>query len=159
MRRPAGTPGQASAIVTSALASCRGAFTVVALFSGVINLLMLSASFYMLQVYDRVLSSRSVPTLVGISLLLAAYCLQGFLDAIRVRMLARIGARFDEQVSPAAFAAAQKLPLLGFGADKALQPIRDLDQIRGYLSSLGPTALFDMPWMPLFFAGCFLLHP
>lgn len=151
--------GRAGAIVASALASCRGAFAAVALFSGVINLLMLSASFYMLQVYDRVLSSHSVPTLVGISLLLlAAYCLQGFLDAIRVRMLARIGARFDEQVSPAAFAAAQKLPLLGFGADKALQPIRDLDQIRGYLSSLGPTALFDMPWMPLFFAGCFLLH-
>lgn len=151
--------GQAAATVTSALASCRGAFAAVALFSGIINLLMLSASFYMLQVYDRVLSSHSVPTLVGISLLLlAAYCLQGFLDAIRVRMLARIGARFDEQVSPAAFAATQKLPLLGFGADKALQPIRDLDQIRGYLSSLGPTALFDMPWMPLFFAGCFLLH-
>lgn len=158
-RNAPAAPGRASAIVTSALASCRGAFTVVALFSGIINLLMLSASFYMLQVYDRVLSSHSVPTLVGISLLLlAAYCLQGFLDAIRVRMLARIGARFDEQVSPAAFAATQKLPLLGFGADKALQPIRDLDQIRGYLSSLGPTALFDMPWMPLFFAGCFLLH-
>lgn len=147
-------------IVVSALSSCRGALTAVALFSGFVNILMLSASFYMLQVYDRVLNSRSVATLVGISLLLlAAYCLQGFLDAIRVRMLARIGARFDEQVSPAAFAATQRLPLLGFGADKALQPIRDLDQIRGFLSSLGPTAFFDMPWMPLFFAGCFLLHP
>lgn len=130
------------------------------MFSGVINILMLSGSFYMLQVYDRVLSSRSVPTLVGLSLLLlAAYVLQGFLDTIRVRMLARIGARFDEQVSPAAFAAAQRLPLLGFRAEQAMQPIRDLDQVRGFLASLGPTALFDMPWMPLFFAGCFLLHP
>ncbi|WNJ88711.1 type I secretion system permease/ATPase [Bosea sp. 685] len=160
MKRAAATPAQSASVVSSALASCRGAFAAVAVFSGIINLLMLSGSFYMLQVYDRVLSSRSVPTLIGISLLLlAAYCLQGFLDAVRVRMLARIGARFDEEVSPAAFAAAQKLPLLGLRADQAMQPIRDLDQIRAFLSSLGPTALFDMPWMPLFFAGCFLLHP
>jgi ATP-binding cassette subfamily C protein len=159
-RRSASPPAPAASIVAAALSSCRGAFTAVALFSGVINLLMLSGSFYMLQVYDRVLSSRSVPTLIGLSLLLlAAYVLQGFLDAVRVRMLARIGARFDEQVSPAAFAAAQRLPLLGFRADQAMQPIRDLDQIRAFLASLGPTALFDMPWMPLFLAGCFLLHP
>jgi ATP-binding cassette subfamily C protein len=129
-------------------------------FSGCINLLMLSGSFYMLQLYDRVLNSRSVPTLIGLSLLLlAAYALQGVLDAIRVRMLARIGARFDEQVTPFSFAATQRLPLLGVRPEQALQPIRDLDQIRGFLASLGPTALFDMPWMPLFFAGCFLLHP
>ncbi|RXT15576.1 hypothetical protein B5U98_31035, partial [Bosea sp. Tri-39] len=72
-------------MVSSALASCRGSFVVVGVFSGVINLLMLSGSFYMLQVYDRVLSSRSVQTLIGLSLLLlAAYVLQGFLDGIRV---------------------------------------------------------------------------
>nr|WP_246545998.1 type I secretion system permease/ATPase [Ancylobacter defluvii] len=142
------------------MSTCRGAFAVVGMFSAVINVLMLSGSLYMLQVYDRVLSSRSVETLIGLSLLLlAAYALQGVLDAIRVRMLARIGARFDEQVSPAAFDAVQRLPLLGWRSDQSLQPIRDLDQIRGFLSSLGPTALFDMPWMPLFFAGCFLLHP
>jgi ATP-binding cassette subfamily C protein PrsD len=132
----------------------------VGIFSGVINLLMLSGSFYMLQVYDRVLGSRSVQTLIGLSLLLlAAYVLQGFLDGIRVRLLARMGARFDEQVSPAAFAAAQKLPLLGFGPEQSMQPIRDLDQVRGFLASLGPTALLDMPWMPLFLAGAFILHP
>lgn len=114
----------------------------------------------MLQVYDRVLSSRSVETLIGLSLLLlAAYALQGFLDGIRVRLLARIGARFDEAVSPAAFAAAQKLPLLGYRSDQATQPIRDLDQVRSFLASLGPTALLDMPWLPLFLAGCFILHP
>lgn len=146
--------------VARALSSCRPAFLAVGAFSAVINLLMLAGSLYMLQVYDRVLSSRSVPTLVGLSLLLlAAYALQGFLDAVRVKMLARIGARFDEQVSPLAFAAARRLSLAGRRADEALQPIRDLDQIRGFLASLGPTALFDMPWMPLFFAGCFLLHP
>jgi ATP-binding cassette subfamily C protein PrsD len=147
-------------IVAAALASCRGSLVVVGLFSGIINLLMLSGSIYMLQVYDRVLSSRSLQTLIGLSLLLlAAYVLQGFLDGLRARLLARIGARFDEQVSPAAFAAAQKLPLLGFRPEQALQPVRDLDQVRGFLASLGPTALLDMPWLPLFLAGAFILHP
>ncbi|MGX1790465.1 type I secretion system permease/ATPase [Bosea sp. NPDC055332] len=159
MSRPVSPSGPTQA-VSSALASCRGPFTVVGIFSGIINLLMLSGSLYMLQVFDRVLSSRSIQTLIGLSLLLlAAYALQGFLDGIRVRLLARIGARFDEQVSPAAFAAAQKLPLLGFRAEQALQPIRDLDQVRGFLSSLGPTALLDMPWLPLFLVGAFALHP
>lgn len=121
---------------------------------------MLSGSLYMLQVFDRVLSSRSLQTLIGLSLLLlAAYALQGFLDGLRSRLLARIGARFDEQVSPAAFAAAQTLPLLGFRAEQALQPVRDLDLVRGFLASLGPTALLDMPWLPLFLAGAFILHP
>lgn len=146
--------------VGDALAACGGALATVGLFSAVINLLMLSGSFYMLQVYDRVLTSRSVPTLIGLSaLLLAAYLLQGFLDAVRVRMLARIGARFDAEVSPEAFAAVGRHTLAGKRSDQALAPIRDLDQIRAFLSSLGPTALFDMPWMPLFLAGCFLLHP
>lgn len=150
----------ADAPVSRALSTCRPAFLAVGAFSAVINILMLAGSLYMLQVYDRVLSSRSVPTLIGLSLLLlAAYALQGFLDAVRVKMLARIGARFDEQVSPLAFAAAGRLALAGKGADEALRPLRDLDHIRGFLASLGPTALFDMPWMPLFIAGCFLLHP
>ncbi len=144
----------------AAFNACRGPLLQVGLFSGVINLLMLSGSFYMLQVYDRVLSSRSIPTLVGLSLLLlGAYLLQGLLDAIRMRMLGRVGATFDEALSPLAFEAAQRLPLSGARSDQATQPLRDLDQIRVFLGSLGPTALFDMPWMPLFFAGCFLLHP
>ena len=153
-------PAPSGAPVTAALASCRGAFAAVGLFSGLINLLMLSGSFYMLQIYDRVLSSRSIPTLVGISLLLlACYALQGFLDAIRIRMLARIGARFNALVSARAFATLRRSALLGAGGDQAMQPVRDLDQIRAFLASMGPTALFDMPWMPLFFAGCFLLNP
>lgn len=146
--------------VDAAQRSCKSALAIVAGFSGIVNVLMLAGSLYMLQVYDRVLTSGSVATLVGISLLLLlAYSLQGLLDGIRVRMLSRIGARFDEQVSPDAFASAQRLSLMGLSAVQAQQPIRDLDQIRAFLSSLGPTALFDMPWMPLFIAGCFVLHP
>lgn len=90
---------------------------------------------------------------------MAAYLLQGVLEGVRTRMLARIGARFDAQVSPDVFAATQRLPLLGYRSDQAMEPLRDLDAIRAFLSSLGPTALLDAPWMPLFFAGCFLLHP
>ncbi len=146
--------------VGAALAACRGTLATVGVFSAVINLLMLSGSFYMLQVYDRVLTSHSVPTLIGLSaLLLCAFALQGFLDAVRVRMLARIGARFDADVAPAAFEAVRRLSVLGWRSEQAGQPVRDLDQIRAFLASLGPTALFDMPWMPLFIAGCFLLHP
>ncbi|WP_306223460.1 type I secretion system permease/ATPase [Bosea beijingensis] len=132
----------------------------VGVFSGLINAAMLAGSIYMLQVYDRVLSSRSVPTLIGISLLLLfTYLLQGLLDAVRARMLARIGASFDERISPLAFTASRKLPLMGVSSDNALQPLRDVDAIRSFLASIGPTALFDLPWMPLFFIGCFLLHP
>jgi ATP-binding cassette subfamily C protein len=146
--------------VSAALRSCRGAFGGVALFSAVINILMLTGSIYMLQIYDRVLASRSLSTLVGISLIvLAAYLLQGALDALRSKMLARIGARFDELLSVRVFELVTVLPLKGPRSMSGLQPVRDLDQIRGFLSGLGPTALFDMPFMPVFFAGCFLLHP
>jgi ATP-binding cassette subfamily C protein len=92
-------------------------------------------------------------------IILAAYLLQGGLDAIRSKMLARIGARFDELLSGRIFDLVSTLPLKGAGQADSLQPIRDLDQIRGFLGGHGPTALFDMPFMPIFFAGCFLIHP
>jgi ATP-binding cassette subfamily C protein len=146
--------------VRAAFRSCQPAFTGVALFSAVINILMLTGSIYMLQIYDRVLASRSVSTLVGLSLIvLAAYLLQGTLDAIRSRMLARIGARFGELLSARIFELVTLLPLKRPRSAVDLQPVRDLDQIRGFLSGLGPTALFDMPFMPIFFLGCFIIHP
>jgi ATP-binding cassette subfamily C protein len=135
-------------------------FGAIGLFSGIVNFLMLAGSLYMLQVYDRVLSSRSVPTLIGISLLLfCAYLLQIHLETIRARLLARVGARFDEQFSPLAFAAAQRMSLSGMRPEDASQPLRDVDALRSFLASSGPTAMLDMPWMPLFFICCFLLHP
>ena len=85
--------------VYDALKSCFPSFTGVAVFSAVVNILALTGSLYMLQVYDRVLASRSIPTLIGLSLItLAAYALSGGLDMLRGKMLARIGARFDEQL-------------------------------------------------------------
>ena len=131
-----------------------------AIFSAVVNILALTGSIYMLQVYDRVLSSRSIPTLVGLSLIaLAAYALSGGLDMLRGRMLARIGARFDEILAPRVFDLVATMPLKGAKAAESMQPIRDVDTIRGFLSGLGPTALFDMPFMPIFLIGCFMIHP
>ncbi|MCB8823567.1 type I secretion system permease/ATPase [Microvirga rosea] len=146
--------------VYDALKACSPSFIGVAVFSAVVNILALTGSLYMLQIYDRVLSSRSVPTLIGLSLIvLAAYVLSGGLDMLRGKMLARIGARFDEQLSTRVFDLVAQMPLRGAKQTESLQPVRDLDQIRGFLSSLGPTALFDMPFMPIFFLGCFVIHP
>ncbi len=153
-------PGHKIKPATTELKRLGGAFSGVAIFSGCINILMLTGSIYMLQVYDRVLASRSVPTLIGISaIVLVAFIIQGILDSIRSRMLARIGAEFDQTLTPKVFDLMRVLPLRGARSDQASQGVRDLDIVRGFLGSLGPTAFFDMPFMPLFFAGCFLLHP
>jgi ATP-binding cassette subfamily C protein PrsD len=132
----------------------------VAIFSGVVNLLTLSGSLYMLQVYDRVIPSRNVATLLGLSLIvLLAYLLQGYFDALRTRMLARIGALFDASLQEPIHVALAALPLKGTRPVLAQQPLRDLDQIRAFLSGIGPTAFLDMPWMPMFLIVLFLFHP
>jgi ATP-binding cassette, subfamily C, bacterial PrsD len=153
-------PGQPPRPASLALKALRAEFLGIGLFSGIINILMLTGSIYMLQVYDRVLASRSIPTLIGISaIVLAAFILQGLLDAIRSRMLARIGGAFDEKLSPMVFDMARTFPLRGARSEQSMQGVRDLDTVRGFLGGLGPTAFFDMPFMPIFFVACFLLHP
>ncbi|MEN3383443.1 MAG: ATP-binding cassette, subfamily type secretion system permease/ATPase [Hyphomicrobiales bacterium] len=132
----------------------------VAVFSGVINLLMLSGSLYMLQVYDRVIPGRNVATLLGLSVIvLAAYLFQGYFEAARSRMLARIGTLFDVSLQKPIHMAIATLPLRGAKPMTAQQPLRDLDQIRMFLSGMGPTAFLDMPWIPIFLVGLFIFHP
>src|SRR5262249_1020460 len=132
----------------------------IALFSGAINLLTLSGSIYMLQVYDRVLPSRNVATLIGLSaIVLGAYLLQGYLDAVRARMLARIGALFDADLQEPIYGALVSLPLKGANAAAVQQPLRDLELVRAFLSGMGPTAFLDMPWIPIFVLALFLFHP
>jgi ATP-binding cassette subfamily C protein len=134
--------------------------TGVAVFSGVINVLALAGSFYMLQVYDRVLPSQSVPTLVGLSVLMfALYAINGTLEYLRARIMARVGTRIDRTLSPKVFAAVQILPLRSRGSGDGMQPLRDLDQVRNFMSGLGLTALFDLPWMPIYLFFVYLLHP
>src|SRR5262249_34229863 len=134
--------------------------TKIAWFSGATNLLTLSGSIYMLQVYDRVLPSRNMSTLLGLSLmLLVAYVLQGYLDALRSRMLARTAAIFDISLQGAIYDTLARLPLLGTPAAQARQPALDIEIIRTFLSGMGPTALLDIPWTPLFAVVLFLFHP
>ena len=111
----------------------------VAVFSGVVNLLTLSGSIYMLQVYDRVIPSRNIATLLGLSaIILIAILLQGYFDALRGRMLARIGALFDAELQPQIYFALVSLPLRGTKPILAQQPLRDLDQVRAFLSGTRP---------------------
>src|SRR5262245_55489139 len=128
--------------------------------SAVLNVLYLTGSFFMLAVYDRVLPSRSLPTLVALALLaLGLYLFQAVLDVLRGRVLVRIGSRLDETLSGRIYEIIVGLPLKARTSGDGLQPLRDLDQVRSYLSGLGPTALFDLPWMPFYLAICFLFHP
>ncbi|KZD25944.1 type I secretion system permease/ATPase [Tardiphaga robiniae] len=143
-----------------ALRACRGAFLGVGLMSCMINILYLTGSFFMLEVYDRVLPSRSVPTLVGLIVLAGGlYVAQGILDLLRGRILVRIGSSLDEVLSPRVFQTVVRLPLLAGGHNEGLQPLRDLDNVRSFLSGMGPSALFDLPWLPLYLAICFAFHP
>jgi ATP-binding cassette subfamily C protein len=159
MRQPVRRPSQRSEL-GEALAACRGAFISIALMSGMSNILMLTGSFFMLEVYDRVLPSRSVPTLVGLSLLAGGlYVALGLLDLIRSRILVRIGGRLDETLSGRVYETIVRLPLKTGNRSDGLQPMRDLDSIRSFLSGLGPTALFDLPWMPIYLVICFMFHP
>lgn len=127
--------------------------------SGAVNILALTGSFFMLQVYDRVIPSRSMPTLVGLAILAGLlFIFQGVLELIRSRLLVRIGSGLDAKLSGPVYAALMRLPLRTKLPGDGLQSLRDLDQVRGFLSGAGPTALFDLPWMPLYIAICFLFH-
>ena len=145
--------------ISVALSGYRSTFLGVALFSGVINVLMLTGAFFMLQIYDRVLPSRSIPTLVALAVLAAALLIaQGVLDMVRGRILSRIGASLDDAMSGRVFDAMTRLPLKVANRGDGLQPIRDLDAVRAFLSGQGPAALFDLPWMPIYLAIIFFFH-
>jgi ATP-binding cassette subfamily C protein PrsD len=146
--------------LAQALASCRGAFVSTALMSGMSNILMLTGAIFMLEIYDRVLPSRSIPTLVALVILAAGLFLaQGLLDMIRGRILVRIGNRLDEQLSGRVYETIVRLPLKIGNRPDGLQQLRDLDSVRSFLSGPGPTALFDLPWLPIYLAICFAFHP
>jgi PrtD family type I secretion system ABC transporter len=145
--------------LATALAACRSAFFGIGLFSGVINVLMLTGSFYMLEVYDRVLPSRSVPTLVGLTILVAGlFAFLGLLDLIRGRVLARVGASIDHALTRRVYDALIRVALKLGSRDDGIQPVRDLDRVREFLSSQGPVALFDLPWIPIYLLICFAFH-
>jgi ATP-binding cassette subfamily C protein len=142
------------------LRSYRATLAGLALVSGILNVLMLTGSFYMLEIYDRVVPSRSLPTLVALTLfVIILYAFQGFFEFIRSRVLVRVGASVDQAVSGRVFSALIQLPLIRNNGGDGLLPLRDLDQIRGFLAGTGLPAFFDLPWVPLYLGICFLFHP
>ena len=148
-----------------ALRSLRPWMLMVALFSTILNILMLTGSIYMLQIYDRVLSSGSVPTLLGLfAIVMLLYGFLGIYDFLRARMLGRAGLQLDAAMALPAFQVwlrsatsdGRPRPELGPDPNRAL---RDLETIRGFAASPGAAVLFDLPFVPFFIAILFLLHP
>src|SRR5882724_10697165 len=155
----AAAPGVRRSELVDALRACRDAFIGVGVMSCMINLLYLTGSIFMLEVYDRVLPSRSVPTLVGLVILAGGlYIAQGFLDLLRGRILGRIGTSLDEAINARVFAPVVRLPLVAGNRSEGLQPLRDLDNVRSFLGSMGPGAFFDLPWLPFYLGICFAFH-
>lgn len=146
--------------VSIAFRPIKTAFWGVAVVSFVINILMLTGPVFMLQVYDRVLASGSVPTLVVIgALAMVLYVFYGILEGLRGRILSRLGQRVDARLSSLVYKISNSLPVrLGRNASR-LRPVQDLDTIRQFLSGPGPAAIFDIPWLPLYLGIVFLFHP
>jgi ATP-binding cassette subfamily C protein len=153
-------PNRTSPFLLAAVSSLRSAILGVGVTSGFVNVLALTGSFFMLQVYDRVIPARSLPTLAGLVIITATlFAFQGMLELLRALILARIGESVDERFSQDVFRSLASAPSRRQGRDNSLRPVRDIDTVRGFLSGSGPTALFDLPWMPFYLGLCFLFHP
>jgi ATP-binding cassette subfamily C protein len=132
----------------------------VAIFSFFVNMLMLTGPLYMLNVYDRVLGSRSVETLIALSVLVAfLYGLMGILDFVRGRVMGRLGARFQARLDRRVFAASLRASNQSRPPEEARTALRDLEAVQRLITSPALMAMFDLPWTPLFFLGIFIFHP
>ena len=141
-----------------ALRQSMGSFAAVGLFSMVHNLLMLASPVFMLQIYDRVLASGSIPTLIALSgVVLALFLVSGLLDLIRARVLVRIGLALDERVGRRLFEASTRQALAT--GQEASRALREFEVLRGFIAGPGPVAFFDLPWTPLYVALLFVFHP
>jgi ATP-binding cassette subfamily C protein len=132
----------------------------VVLFSFMVNVLMLTGPLYMLQVYDRVLGSGSTETLTALSILVVGLFLaMGVLDFVRGRVMAIVGARFQDRLDRRVFSAAMQIAAVAPNDKEAAIAQRDLEAIRSFLASPVLLALMDMPWAPFFMAAVFVFHP
>ncbi|QDC11421.1 type I secretion system permease/ATPase [Oceanicola sp. D3] len=144
----------------AARASARGLSGSAFTFSIFVNLLMLTGPLFMLQVYDRVLGSRSEETLVALFVLVAfLFLMMGLLDYARGRVMARAAARFQAEMEGRVFAAVLAAEGKSPGNDLAASGLRDLDSVHRFMGSPALLALFDVPWTPLFLAAIFIFHP
>lgn len=142
-----------------ALRAARGAFGLAAMFSLFINLSMLVVPLYMMQIYDRVLTSQSLDTLILLTVLaLGLLAVSMLVEIARSRVLVRIGTELDTSLSSSLFRSCLELRARGDDVS-ASQPLRDLESVRTFLTGPGVLALFDAPWSPLYLGLIFLLHP
>lgn len=141
----------------TAIAASRDAIVATGVFSLIINLLMLTGPLFMLQVYDRVMTSGSIPTLVALAILTGLlYAAIGFLELIRSRVVVRVGLEFDRRVADRVFRSALRRGVTG--KVSSVSALRELDQIRQFVAGPGPITLFDAPWTLIYLGVIFLLH-
>lgn len=149
----------ASKVLKDAVAACRGGFIAVLVFSLAINLLMLTAPIYMLQVFDRVMSSRSTDTLLLLTLIAGiAFLAYAALEALRGQVTVRVGNWLDRRLSATVLAGSIS-ETSKKGTAPSVQGLRDMGAIRMFLSSPGLFPILDAPWAPIFLAVIFILHP
>lgn len=138
----------------------RGLFFSANVFSVLVNILMLTGPIFMLQIYDRVLTSRSEETLVALTILVVClYVLMALLDYARGRVMARIGGRLQRDLDDRVFTAAVRRSALPHDDLPTKNSLRDLDSVQSFLSSQGFLAMLDLPWTPIFLAAIFIFHP
>ncbi len=149
----------ANPLLQESVNACGKAFTVVAVFSMCINLLMLTAPLFMLQVFDRVITSRNTDTLVMLMLVAGGALLTlAALDAIRSLSLIRVSSWLDRQIGGSLLGESIAATLRS-GADPSVQGLRDLTTVRTFLSGPSIFPIMDAPWTPIFLAVMFMLHP
>lgn len=154
---PPATPQTAAGELRQAIEASKRAFLAIGKFSFAINILMLAGPLFMLQVYDRVMASGSMSTLAALSLLTAAvYGVIGLLELIRTRIIVRTGIDLDRRIGDRVFEATIRRALQAPGS--APQALRDLDQLRQFVSGPAPIMFFDAPWTPIYLVVIFLLH-
>ena len=165
--RNAGAAAKALNKYRAALRGLTGTFWIVGLFSAASNLLMLTGSVYMLQVYDRVLGSGSLATLAGLfTIVVVLYGFLGFYEFIRARIMSRASLSLDLALGAEAFrvwlatsGGRDQGAEAGSATGPSAEPMRDLGTVRGFLASPAALGLFDVPWIPLYFGILFLIHP
>lgn len=145
-------------VLTRAVAACRSQFATVGLFSMVVNLLQLTTSIYMMQVYDRVLATRNTDTLLFLTLItFGALALLGLLEGTRGMIMQRAAAWIEQSAAPESFARAIESQLRG--RPYRMEALRDLAVCRGFVASPAMLSIYDVPWVPIYLGVIFFLHP
>ncbi len=154
------TPEREETDLRKALHACRGAGLFLIAFSFAINLLALASPIYMMQLYDRVMSSRSVDTLVMLTLIFGlAIAALVIIEGLRSLALSRLGMWLDDRLGPSVIMAGLRSTVMRGGAARAGEALRDLGTLRNFLSGPTTTPLMDAPWAPWYLGLLFVLHP